>query len=118
MQTLKYLRRKAASAYLEEEWGLVRSPNYLAKLAVVGGGPGFHKGGLYSPSALDDWAEKIIGPEKKSTSDQPFRSDLVAGFASLPAKHCASDSPRSISPNNAESAGSVGPAAKPKGSAK
>jgi hypothetical protein len=74
MQTPNYLSRKDASAHLLATWGLKRSPNYLAKLAVVGGGPAFHKGGrdpLYAPSDLDAWAMKIIGPRKQSTSDQP-----------------------------------------------
>jgi hypothetical protein len=77
MQTSKYLRRKDASAYLLATWGLKRSPNYLAKLAVVGGGPAFHKGGrdpLYAPSDLDGWATDIIGPRMHSTSDQPQRA--------------------------------------------
>jgi hypothetical protein len=37
MQSSKYLNRKAASEYLLSTWGLKRSSNYLAKLAVVGG---------------------------------------------------------------------------------
>ena len=72
MQTSKYLRRKDASEYLLAIWGLKRSPNYLAKLAVTGGGPAFHKGGrdpLYAPDDLDGWAAKIIGPRLSSTSD-------------------------------------------------
>lgn len=67
-----YLRRKDASDYLLKTWGLKRSPNYLAKLAVVGGGPAFHKGGrdpLYAPADLDGWAGQIIGPRLSSTSD-------------------------------------------------
>jgi hypothetical protein len=56
MQSSKYLNRKAASEYLLWNWGLKRSANYLAKLAVVGGGPGFHKANrdpLYTPEDLD-----------------------------------------------------------------
>jgi hypothetical protein len=72
MQTANYFSRKAASAYLLATWGLKRSPNYLAKLAVVGGGPAFHKAGrdpLYSPTDLDSWATALIGPRLLSTSE-------------------------------------------------
>jgi hypothetical protein len=72
MQSSKYLNRKAASEYLLRTWGLRRSVNYLAKLAVVGGGPGFHKANrdpLYSPEDLDTWASDIIGPRVGSTSE-------------------------------------------------
>jgi hypothetical protein len=65
----KFLPRKDASAYLLATWGLKRSPGYLAKLAVTGGGPPFHKGGLYAPDDLDGWAAKVIGPRLNSTSD-------------------------------------------------
>jgi hypothetical protein len=72
MQSSKYLNRKAASEYLLSTWGLKRSSNYLAKLAVVGGGPGFHKANrdpLYAPEDLDKWASDIIGPRIHSTSE-------------------------------------------------
>lgn len=72
MQDPNFINRKSASEYLLAKWGLKRSPNYLAKLAVVGGGPAFHKGGrtpLYSPLDLDEWARGIIGPRVRSTSE-------------------------------------------------
>lgn len=68
----KYLSRKAASAYLLSEWGLKRSPGYLAKLAVVGGGPAFRKANrdvLYEPEVLDEFASSLIGPRISSTSE-------------------------------------------------
>ncbi len=74
MQTSKYTSRKAASAYLFEVWGLKRSPNYLAKLAVIGGGPAFRKAGrdpLYTTEDLDNWAAELIGPRVRSTSELP-----------------------------------------------
>jgi hypothetical protein len=74
MQTSKYRSRKAASEYLFEVWGLKRSANYLAKLAVVGGGPPFRKAGrnpLYTDDDLDDWARSLIGPLVRSTSELP-----------------------------------------------
>jgi hypothetical protein len=62
----KYLRRKQASQYLQEVWGIRCGHNTLAKLAVVGGGPRFHKAGrdpLYTPADLDAYAQaKISGP--------------------------------------------------------
>ena len=72
MKTIRYQSRKAASAYLFEAWGLKRSPNYLAKLAVIGGGPPFRKAGrapLYTTDDLDAWAVSLIGPRVGSTSE-------------------------------------------------
>jgi hypothetical protein len=72
MTTSKYLNRKAAREYLLSTWGLRRSVNYLAKLAVVGGGPAFRKANrepLYTPEDLDAWATELIGPRVHSTSE-------------------------------------------------
>jgi len=72
MQSPKYLNRKEASEHLRSFWGLQRSPTYLAKLAVVGGGPAFHKANrnpLYSAEDLDAWASALIGPRVHSTSE-------------------------------------------------
>jgi hypothetical protein len=74
MQSSKYLSRKAASEYLLSTWGLRRSVNYLAKLAVVGGGPAFRKAKrdpLYTIEDLDIWAADLIGPRVNSTSELP-----------------------------------------------
>ena len=65
------LRRPGASRYLLEAWGLQRAPATLAKLAVTGGGPSFHKAGrwpLYDPDDLDVWAYGLIGKALVSTS--------------------------------------------------
>jgi hypothetical protein len=70
----KYRNRNQASAYLEEKWCLRRSRNYLAKLAVVGGGPAFSKANrtpLYSEDDLDEYAKNLIGPRVRSTSELP-----------------------------------------------
>jgi hypothetical protein len=72
MQSSKYLNRRAASEYLLATWGLRRSVNYLAKLAVVGGGPAFRKANrdpLYTIEDLDAWATELIGPRVRSTSE-------------------------------------------------
>ena len=72
MQPPKYRNRDQASLYLEEKWCLKRSKNYLAKLAVVGGGPAFRKANripLYTDEDLDAYAESVIGPRVRSTSE-------------------------------------------------
>lgn len=54
---LEYLRRKEAADYLKAKYGL-GSPNWLAKLAVTGGGPIYTKAGhtpLYLRADIDDW---------------------------------------------------------------
>ena len=42
-------RRNEAAKYLSEVWRIPTSPNYLAKLATVGGGPCFRKAGNDGP---------------------------------------------------------------------
>jgi hypothetical protein len=72
MSSAKFLRRKPAAQYLREHWGLPCSPNTLAKLAVVGGGPTYRRAGripLYSIEDLDRYVEKKLGKEQRSTSD-------------------------------------------------
>ena len=67
------LRRKQASKYLQEKWGISRTHGTLAKLAVVGGGPKFqyaNRTPLYPVEELDGWAESILSPLKSSTSDK------------------------------------------------
>jgi hypothetical protein len=67
-----YLRRDKAAQHVRENWGLPCSPRWLAKLAVVGGGPIFRKAGripIYTPADLDDWAQSRIGAPQRSTSD-------------------------------------------------
>ena len=58
----KRLRREGASKYLLDEWGISRTPNTLAKLAVIGGSPPFEKDGripLYTEEGLDEWARDL-----------------------------------------------------------
>ena len=66
-------RRKDASTYLEETWGIKRAPSTLAKLATIGGGPRFQSANripLYPQEELDAWARGILSPLKASTSDR------------------------------------------------
>ncbi len=66
------LRRSEAATYLLETHGIRRAVGTLAKLAVVGGGPRFRVAGrtpLYAPDDLDAWADSIISPLVRSTSE-------------------------------------------------
>jgi hypothetical protein len=72
MEHQTYLRRRDASAYLRQKFGLERAPSTLAKLAVTGGGPPFrllNRIPLYTPADLDHWVASKLGPRKCSTSD-------------------------------------------------
>jgi hypothetical protein len=66
-----YLHRLDAARHVRETWGLPCSPKWLAKLAVIGGGPIYRKAGrtpLYTPDDLDVWANDRIGVRRHSTS--------------------------------------------------
>ena len=66
------LRRTEASHYLRERWGIVRAPQTLAKLACTGGGPRYQCAGripLYPEVELDRWAQSLLSPMRRSTSD-------------------------------------------------
>ncbi len=66
------LRRSEAATYLLETHGIRRAVGTLAKLAVVGGGPRFRVAGrtpLYSADDLDAWADSILSPPVRSTSE-------------------------------------------------
>lgn len=67
------LRRTEASQYLKDKWSIDRKPSTLAKLAVVGGGPPFvhaNRIPLYPLVELDAWAEALLSPLKRSTSEK------------------------------------------------
>ena len=56
MTTVRYLRRDDAARHMRETWALPCSPKWLAKLAVIGGGPIYRKAGrtpIYAPADLD-----------------------------------------------------------------
>ena len=68
----RFLRRKAASIYLHQTYGLDRAPSTLAKLAVIGGGPPFRRMGrvpLYAEDDLDEWVASKLSAPMRSTSD-------------------------------------------------
>lgn len=65
-------RRTDAAVYITDTFGIPCSPNTLAKLATVGGGPRFRKAGripLYARGDLDEWAQRRLGPLVASTSE-------------------------------------------------
>ena len=67
----RYYRRAAAAQYVREDWGMPCSSKWLAKLAVVGGGPIYRKAGrfpLYTQEDLDRWAKSRLGAPRRSTS--------------------------------------------------
>lgn len=67
-----FLRRKDASRYLKETWGVDRAPSTLAKLAVIGGGPPFRHDArvpLYSVGDLDAWVASILSEPLRTTSE-------------------------------------------------
>jgi len=77
--TPRYLRRADAAQQMRSKWGLPCSAKYLAKLAVIGGGPAFRKAGripLYRPADLDRWAESRLSRPVHSTAE------LMAAHAS------------------------------------
>jgi hypothetical protein len=70
----RYLGRAEAAQYIQSRYGFSCSRQWLAKLAVLGGGPIFRKAGrnlIYAPADLDDWAMTRIGEPQRSTSDVP-----------------------------------------------
>jgi hypothetical protein len=68
---MRYRRRADAARYVRETWGLPCSTSWLAKLAVVGGGPVFRKAGrfpIYTDSDMDAWSQgRISGPRRSTT---------------------------------------------------
>jgi hypothetical protein len=68
----RFLRRADAAAYVCQTYGFPCSRQWLAKLAVIGGGPIFRKAGrfpIYKRTDLDQWAQARIGPARASTAD-------------------------------------------------
>ena len=67
----RFLRRADAAHHVRTNWGIPCSTKWLAKLAVIGGGPIFRKAGrfpIYLPADLDSWAQARIGEPRRSTS--------------------------------------------------
>jgi hypothetical protein len=65
VDTPRYRRRTDAARYVRETWGMLCSQAWLAKLAVVGGGPIFRKAGrfpIYLDSDLDICPKPELAP--------------------------------------------------------
>ena len=77
MERQVFLRRKEASAYLRQKFGLERAPSTLAKLAVIGGGPPFrllNRVPVYDPADLDGWVNSMLSARMRSTSEYKARA--------------------------------------------
>lgn len=73
-RTQRFLGREEAAQYVQKTFGFPCSRQWLAKLAVIGGGPVFRKAGrspIYAPADLDTWALARISEPQRSTSDVP-----------------------------------------------
>jgi hypothetical protein len=71
MDAQTYLRRNQAAAHLYQRCGMY-TPETLAKLACVGGGPPFRKVGpfpLYTREDLDAWLAQRMTPTVRSTAE-------------------------------------------------
>ncbi len=71
-ESARFLRRSDAAHYIRTTYGFPCSRQWLAKLAVTGGGPVYRKAGrtpIYAPADLDAWARARIGEPQRSTSD-------------------------------------------------
>jgi len=73
MHSAQFLRRRAASDYLREKWGLPRSPRTLAKIACISSdGPLMVYAGripLYPIDGLDEYARAQLSRPVRSTSE-------------------------------------------------
>lgn len=70
---MKLLRAPAASDYLKNTHGVIRTPETLRNYRHKGGGPDYLKLGLevyYEPQALDTWVAKKLSKPLSSTSQQ------------------------------------------------
>ena len=69
---VRFMRRAESAHYVQTTYGFPCSRQWLAKLAVIGGGPVYRKAGrtpIYAPKDLDAWAVARIGGPQRSTSD-------------------------------------------------
>ncbi len=69
----RFYRRREAAQFLRENFAAPTSSAHLAKLAVIGGGPAYHKFSrfpIYRQSDLVTWAEAMLGETRVSTSDE------------------------------------------------
>ena len=83
--TARFLRRAQAADYVQTAYAFPCSRQWLAKLAVTGGGAIYRKAGrtpIYAPADLDAWAMERIGAPQRSTSEVrslPIKPSMLAG---------------------------------------
>ena len=68
----EFLRRKQASHYLQEQYGISCATSTLAKYATIGSGPKYSKFNrfpLYAKSDLDIWVQERMSTKYTSTSE-------------------------------------------------
>lgn len=79
----RLLNTGEASEFLEQEFGVKRSPGTLAKGRVVGGcNPPYRKFGravLYDPNDLSRWVAETLSAPRHSTSDSAAIASIEAG---------------------------------------
>ena len=86
----KFLRRKGASRYVEETWGIPLSPSTLAKYATRGGGPPYYKVGRFPLYTITD-----LDQSEPSASRRKAQVDVNLLLKKLSKEHTrALDEPR------------------------
>jgi hypothetical protein len=78
----KYFTRDGAATYLEETWGIRCSKASLAKFAVSGKGPAYHRSGrdaLYAPIILDTYAKRRLGSAASAATDHKANQGVTFG---------------------------------------
>ena len=81
-EILEYRRRADAARYIRERYAMPCQPTWLAKLAVIGGGPPFRKAGripIYATEDLDTWAKGRLSGPVVSTSETRERGTAHIG---------------------------------------
>jgi hypothetical protein len=79
----KYFTRDEAATYLEETWGLRCSKASLAKFAVSGNGPAYHRSGreaFYNPAVLNEYAKRRLGPAASAATDHKASANVGETF--------------------------------------
>jgi hypothetical protein len=69
----RWLRRRQASAHIEEKYNIPCAEATLATMAVRGGGPPYSRVGntaLYAEDNLDEWALEKLSTPRRSTSEE------------------------------------------------
>lgn len=74
----RFYRRREAAQFLRDNFAAPTSSAHLAKLAVIGGGPAYHKFSrfpIYRESDLVSWANAMLGQPQNCTSNSDFQNN-------------------------------------------